>query len=134
MLETFLPGFNPENETQKNISFAMRLFGAGRTIDSLTDRVFKSRKEELEEKLLERQLELMGENPDTQTFNKSVMAARAAPHAPGFLEELFSRPKRRAPLSIRDVDASNVNFSMALGRGVERDMTKRAIVRGLKAL
>lgn len=134
MLETFLPGFTPENETQKNISFAMRLYGAGRTVDSLTDRLFKTRKEELEEKMLERQLELMGENPDTQSFNKSVMAARAAPHAPGFLEELFSRPKTRAVFSFRDVDASNVDFRMAFGKGVERDMTKRAIVRGLKAL
>lgn len=134
MLEHFIPGFKPEGETQQNISYALKLYQAGRLADSLTDRLFRTKKEDLEERLLERQLALMGENPDTQSFNKSVMAARAAPHAPGFLEELFSRPKPRTPFSIRDADASNVDFRMAFAKGTERDMTKRAIVRGLKAL
>ena len=141
MLEMLLPFLQPENETQRNISYGMKLYQAGKLGDSLTDRLFPTRREELEQRLLERQLEAMGEAPDTERFNSAVMAQRAAPAAKGFLAELFSKSRRNAPpFSVADAlrDAGpHVDFRLVFAQnkaGFERDMAKRAISKGLKAL
>lgn len=132
MLEHFIPGFKPEGETQQNISYALKLYQAGRLTDSLADRLFKSRREELEESLLERQLEAMGDNPDTRAFNAAVMAQRGAPSVPGFLNEMLGRsPSTKKPgFSVAEAlktSGHNVDFRLVMNR----DLAKRALLKAL---
>jgi len=103
MLEQFLPGLSPKSPTQSDIQYAFKLYGVNEIGSALMDRFFKTRKEQLEERVLERQLEMMGENPDTQALNKAVMAAKAAEYTPGFIASLTSTAKTRPALTLADV-------------------------------
>lgn len=82
-----LLGLKPDNETQSNIAFAAKLYSADQIAEWFLHS--KSKKEKLEEKLLQRQLDAMGSEPDTKDFNKAMLVGKQIPSASGFLKDLF---------------------------------------------
>ena len=131
MLEYMLPFLKPEGQTQKDIAFAAQLYSTSKW----ADRLFPTKREDLEEQMLERQLAAMGPNPDSDRLNALVPAVRASQSAPGFLESLFGKvPKERVrSFSVTDAlkdTTSNVDFRLAMRINAEKNIFKS----GLKAI
>lgn len=91
-----LLGLKPTNDMQANIAYAAKLYSADQIAEWALHT--KSKKEKLEEQLLQRQLDAMGSSPDTQTFNKAMLAGRNAPGVTGFLQGLLKTKPKMSPL------------------------------------
>jgi hypothetical protein len=110
----------PANEMQSNIAYAAKLY----SVDQMIDWVLKSKskKEKLEEQLLQRQLDAMGSKPSTLDFNQAVLAGRQIPAAGGFLADLF---KAKSTFEYLPPSMANV---IPIGR----NSIKSAILRAVK--
>ena len=102
MLEQFLPGLSPKSQLQEDLQYGFKLWGVNQIGDSLLNRFFKTKKQELEERVLERQLELMGENPDTQALNKALLGVKVAQNVPGFVSELVAVAPKKKPITMAE--------------------------------
>lgn len=85
-----LLGLKPKNDIESGLLYASKLI----TMDSLADRFFPTRREELEEELLKKQIAAMGPNPNDDSLDKSLKygtaAIRASRNGEGFLKELLN--------------------------------------------
>lgn len=85
-----LLGMKPKNDIEGGLLYASKLF----ELNSLADRFFPTRKEELEEELLQKQIAAMGPNPNDDSLDKSLKygtaALRASRNGGGFLQEILN--------------------------------------------
>lgn len=117
MLEQFLPGLSPKSPMQSDLQYGFKLYGINQIGESILSRLFKTKKQELEERVLERQLELMGENPDTQSLNRALLGVRVAQEVPTFISQLTSVPVKKKPFTLADALKStehNVDFRIPM--------------------
>lgn len=90
-----LLGLNPTNDMQANISYAAKLYSLEKGGERIGNALLgKSRKEKLEEELLQRQIDALSRSPDTLTLNKAMLAGRNAPGVTGFLQGLLKTKPR----------------------------------------
>ena len=113
----------PMSENQEDILYAAKLYSAGKTASYIFDKLTgKSKKEQLEEQILQRQLDAMGDDPSTADFNKAMLLGRQLPNATGFLADLF---KGKATFPYLPPSMANV---IPIGR----NSIKSAILRSVK--
>ena len=128
MLELFFPSLAPTTPLQGDIAYGFKLLAIKDIGDSIADRLFKSKKTQLEEKLIERQLELLGDNPDTNNFNTAMLAARGAQELPRFIESISVVPAKKSGISVASFlkQTENIVDLPSFARQHRADMLRRA--------
>ena len=114
MLEYLLPFLNPQNEFQSNARYVANLIGTAQATDGIIGRLFPTRREELEEKLLEKQVNMLNADPSSEEFNSTFVnpTLKASPDVYQAIKQIMKK-KSSLPTFTR-VDVSNVNFDLAL--------------------
>jgi hypothetical protein len=114
MLEYLLPFLNPQNEFQSNARYVANLIGTAQVTDGIIDRLFPTKRQELEEKLLERQVKMLNANPSSEEFNSTFVnpTLKASPDVYQAIKQVMK--KRPSLPTFTRMDVSNVNFDLAL--------------------